>query len=295
MRIVVVIVIVAASITRVLTPSAFADDTPAIAFDTIEEAQPNSPDFPKRTFEQDFQLAMRPTYTCSATLLRRYLSVDRERIDDECHRVTMIVDCKTRTVLQTNAPSDIDRSKVYGVTSFDATPNPEYAAALAENKRMQASAKIHNVVLEHRTANGPNRYNVVREQTLSDAVTGTLYERDTMNYAFSKARLPRLRCDDVAAPYFAQFRALDQYMPELPPEFFKTQAIATATYPDKLTEVGPAVPQWRIVQSASGSHFQTQTRALSSTNYFKVESGHIRTISKDDPVFNVPAGYVPTK
>jgi hypothetical protein len=112
-----------------------------IAFDEIIEARANAPAFPPSTFEQDFQLALHPNMFCEARLLRRYMTVDRERIDDSCHGVTLIIDCKTRTALQTYV-----QSKAYEIASFDAKPDPRYAAALAAEKRARASIpKIGNV------------------------------------------------------------------------------------------------------------------------------------------------------
>jgi len=267
-----------------------ADDKAAggIAFDEIIEARPNAPAFPPSTFEHEFQLASHPNISCEAWLLRRYITVDRERIDDSCHGVTLIIDCKARTVLQTYR-----QSKAYGITSFDATPDPEYAAAIADEKRVRASLpKIGNVVVEERQNLGADRYRVVRRQTLTDhGPVGVLFTRETMTYAFAKTRLPELHCIDEAAPYIAQFRTSNFYMPELPPNYFATQAREASLAPDESSESGPNLPQWRLVLSATGDHLQTQTRAATSTNYTKIESGHIREIANDAPIFNVPAGY----
>jgi hypothetical protein len=259
-----------------------------IAFDEIIESRPNAPAFAPRTFEQDFQLASHPNRSCETWVLRRYMTVDRERIDDSCHGITLIIDCKARTVLQT-----YPQAKAYGITSFDATPDPQYAAAIADDKRLRASLpKIGNVVVEERLNLGADRYRVVRRQTLTNhGPIGVLFTRETMTYAFAKTRLPELHCIDEAAPYIAEFRALHFYMPELPPNYFDTQAREASLAPDESTESGPNLPQWRLVLSATGDHLQTQTGAATSTSYTKIESGHIRSIANDDPIFNVPAGF----
>jgi hypothetical protein len=268
-----------------------ADDRAArgIAFDEIIEAQPNAPTFPPSTFEHDFQVALHPTMSCEAWVLRRYMTVDRERIDDSCRGVTLIIDCKARTVLQTYR-----QSKAYGITSFDATPDPEYAAAIAKERRMRASMpKIGNVVVEERLNLGADRYRVVRRQTLTDSgPVGVLFTRETMTYAFSNTRLPELHCIDDAAPYIAQLRPMtNSYMPELPANYAAAQARAASLAQDESTESGPTLPRWRLVSLATGDHFQSQSRAATFTNYFKIESGHIRSIANDDPIFNAPAGY----
>jgi hypothetical protein len=263
--------------------------TGGIAFDEIIEARPNAPAFPPSTFEHDFQLASHPSMSCEAWVLRRYMTVDRERIDDSCHGVTLIIDCKARTALQTYR-----QSKAYGITSFDATPDPGYAAEIAKERRVRASIpKIDNVVVEERLNLGADRYRVVRRQTLSDhGPVGVLFTRDTTTYVFTKTRLPELHCIDTVAPYIAQFRAMtNYYMPELPSNYTATQAREAFVTPDEDTESGPTLPRWRLVLSATGDHFQMQTRAATFTNYFKSESGHIRSIADDDPIFNVPAGY----
>ncbi len=224
--------------------------------------------------------------TCEAWLLRRYMTVDRERIDDLCHGVTLIIDCKARTALQT-----FRQSKEYGITSFDATPDPGYAAEMAKERRIRASLpKIENVVVEERRNLGADRYRVVRRQTLTGPI-GVLFTRETTTYAFAKTRLPELHCIDDAAPYIAQFRASNFYMPELPPNYIANQTRAASLAPDRSTESGPTLPQWRLVVSETGDRFQTQTRAATSTNYFKIESGHVRSIESDDPIFNIPAGF----
>jgi hypothetical protein len=265
-----------------------ADDNAAsgIAFDEIIEARPNAPALPPSTFEHDFQLASHPNMSCETWLLRRYMTADRERIDDSCHGVTLIIDCKARTALQTYR-----QSKAFGITSFDATPDPGYAAEIAKEERMRASIpKIDNVVVEERRDLGVDRYQVVRRQTLTGPI-GVLFTRETTTYAFAKTRLPELHCIDAAAPYIAQFRVPDFYAPELPPDYTAIQARAASLAPDESKESGPTLPQWRLLLSATGDHFQTQTRAATSTNYFKIESGHIRSIANDDPIFNAPAGY----
>jgi hypothetical protein len=62
---------------------------------------------------------------------------------------------------------------------------------------------------------------------------------------------------------------------------------------DHITSSGLPVPDWRIPVYGIGVREQRQSDAPVWTTAFVIESGNVRAIRSDDPLFTVPANFTP--
>ncbi len=279
--------------------TASAAGTNGVAYDTIVKVTPNdSPTLRAKDFAADFRRGERPTSGCPIILVRRYLTTERERLDDVCQSVSLIVDCPLRRVVVVG-----HAAKTYTVKSLDAPPDPRVAEA--EKREDEASAAVRammkSVLMEHRAERG--RANI--DDTSLDAFTIdrlqsttspnlSVSTRETWTYYFARTPLPQLACIDAAQPWLDMFAFSLDYEPEIAPDYVDRR-LRTSPFGVRETVTGPDLPRWRIPQYGVGKRFQQQNKVPDYTIHFEVESGNVRPLADDDPNFSLPADYTATQ
>jgi hypothetical protein len=271
------------------------DATAGVAYDTVLKLVPAPiPPFRALDFSADFKAGMTPNGSCMPSVVRRYVTPERERIDEVCKDEATIVDCATRSVTSL----DLQRRQ-YVRTSLDVASDDLTGAVAADLARGDSTSTIdvERDARGTRTSDGArtDEYAVVWRQAITSGGT-SLGTRDSWTYEFLPVPLPGLACIDAAAPWLSRYGAPQRYAPELQGYFEarlrKVAKLVGTRY--QLTENGPALPDWRIPLYAAGEHDQTQSDAPPFTYHFEIESGNVRAIRSDDPVFSVPADFTPS-
>jgi hypothetical protein len=292
MRLVRVLVVAFVGMVVVIVRSASVADTVAtagIAYDTVLKLV-STPDPPLRAadFAADFQAGLTPTSSCTPDLVRRYMTAERERIDEVCKQEATIVDCESRTVTALDL-----QHKQYSRISLDLA----YDDGIAEMRALSDKVGSTSTLTIERSAHGTRKidgavideYVNVRTQNIASSGL-SLTTRDSWTYDFLPASLPQLSCIKPAAAWLSAYGSPQQYAPELQP-FFTDRFKKMAGPRDLVTESGPPMPDWSIPLYGVGVHVQRQSNVPVWTQYFEMESGNVRAIQSDDPAFTVPADF----
>ncbi len=285
-------VLFATAVTALLRSTACDADavvSTGIAYDTVLKfVSTAAPTLRAGDFAADFADAMTPHAGCMPDVVRRYITPERERIDGVCKQDATIVDCSTRTVTVLDL-----QQKQYARTSLDLVYDDGIAdmRALSDQVGSTSTIAIERSAKGTRTLEGTatDEYLSVRTQTVASPGL-SVTTRGTWTYDFLPDPLPTLSCVGPAAAWLSRYGNPQQYAPELQ-AFFADRFSKMAGPRDRITESGPRLPDWRIPLYAIGVHEQRQTNVPVWTRYFAMESGNVRAIQGDDPVFTVPAGY----
>ncbi len=270
--------------------SAPAAEAPGgIAYDTVWKViLTDKPPLRSEDFKVDFRSNPEPS-SCNVPILRRYMTMQRERIDDVCKREATIIDCIDRTV--TSLALD---AKTYTVVSLDMPYDDGIAEIAAHVKRSGLKSKlvITRAALGQRKVGGyvtdVYRRND-RQTTVSDLFTITTQE--TWTYYFLPTLLPRLTCTDVAAPWLSRYGSPGRYDPGFRSYFDARSAAIAMASGSQRSESGANLPPLRIALFSVGERFQRQTGVNDFNYFFEIESGNIRPIPSDDPAFTVPSEF----
>ncbi|MDP9025408.1 MAG: hypothetical protein M3N13_08550, partial [Candidatus Eremiobacteraeota bacterium] len=227
---------------------------------------------------------------CMPSLTRRYVTTQKERIDNVCQGETTIIDCnaRTATLLDVN-------EKVYSVVSLDASYEDVSGQIIADMVRLKMTSKvsIDGAAFGSQPAGDVLADKFTRSFAQSIASSGviSMQTRDRWTYYFLPSPLPKLVCIDVAAAWLSRYGAPQRYAPELQSYFDSRQNKMQKPSYFEENKHGPDLPSWRIELFAVGEHFQRQPGVGDEVNYFEIESGNMRAIRSDDSVFSVPANF----
>jgi hypothetical protein len=273
-----------------------------IAYDTVEKiVHTEHPVLRRADFAIDAQSAMRPDRQfCEPTLIHRYITPQRERIEESCQHQATIIDCTTRTATFLDLTGHD-----YSVVSLDAVGNdPAVLGAIAEQKAMWAKISVTSRTVTERDQLGvtavdgvlTNAFFVMTDHSTSVRTTDSSLQpqevemNDSWTYYFLEQPLPQLTCADAAGPWLTRYENV--YSPESGVATWKVPSPSPLPpFDDKTTDSGPPIPAWRVPLFGVGKHMQHQGTWHYDTYLFELESGNIRPIRSDDPVFSVPAGF----
>src|SRR5665213_225298 len=281
-----------------VSPATAAESTVGIAYDSVTKLVfSEEPSLRPEDFDVDFRAGL-PNSNCASSLKRRYITTQRERVEDVCMQDVTIVDCNARTATMLALGA-----KTYLVVSLDAPYNDGMDAAFAweagTGVKMTSSTTIERTALGPRKIAGvlTDEYKTLDKQVGTSsmgATTLSITTADSWTYYFLPTPLPELACIDVAAPWLARYGTPQRYEPELEPYFEAwMERLRKKKYGFEITESGLALPPWRLALYSIGKNFQHQTGGAAGagfdfTTIVEVESGHIRPIQSDDTVFTVP-------
>jgi len=219
------------------------------------------------SFEADFQSAARPSPVLNLTHV--YITSSKGRKEDIAMGYAWIVDCDARTITSLNLSK-----KTYSVKSL--------AAARAEMAGYTQSFSSNGVTLKRKAltrALGPRRLGKISapayETTLSQTIEVTGGPATSMELVvdsyFSNLGAPHLSCSGEALGY-------------APEEFFLAQfpnvEMSGIALPDRLALFTTRRLTREFAGAGGGAGGQAAT-----------EIGHIRTISSDDAIFEVPPDF----
>jgi hypothetical protein len=223
--------------------------------------------------------------------MRRYITPARERIDDICRQDATIVDCASRTVTTLDL-----RQRRFARYALDDVYDDGLASIAADSNGSQVTSTTHVERGAHGTTildgTRVQEYTFVQTQATTSS-SMSIVTRDSWTYDFSSSPLPTLTCLDVGAPWLSRYGWPWRYAPELQ-RFFADRQEKLASLTGSRFQIsvnGAPLPDWRIPRYALGEHAQTQSGAPSFTYHFLLESGNVRTIRDDDPVFTVPKDF----
>ncbi len=284
------------------TAPARSRESAGIAYDTVEKViHTEHPVFRRADFDVDAQLAARPNrQSCEPELIRRYITAQRERIEEVCGNEAMIVDCEKRTATFLDLAAHN-----YSVVSLDAVNNdPAWLEAIAQQKAAWANISMTERTVIERDALGVTAVDGVVTDAYSYMIDNATASRmsdpslaqldvdmnDSWTYYFLAQPLPQLACVEAASPWLSRYD--HNYRPEVGialPEMPSPSPLPPMD--EKTTESGPPIPPWRIPLFGAGKHMQHQGNWHYDTYLFELESGNVRTIRSDDPAFTVPADF----
>jgi hypothetical protein len=274
-----------------MSTAAPAHPTTGIAYDSVTTLVSTSdPPLRRQDFGADFRAGQQPSSNCTPSLIRRYLTKRKERIEDVCKQEATIVDCNTRTATLLDLTN-----KRYWVVSLDAKYDdgiPDASARSADG--MSSATAIERKALGPKIVGGTltEEYTKSYEQSIVSSIL-SVTSVDRWRYYFAPAPLPELACIDVGAPWLSRYGTPQRYEPELQ-RYFAARIAKSRGSRDSLSMSGPELPSWRIVLYSVWERFQRQSGVADSTTFFKVESGNIRSIDDDDPAFTPPSGFAQT-
>ncbi len=258
-----------------MSTAASARSTIGVAYDSVTKLVPSSdPQLRRQDFAADFGAGQHPREYCTPSLIRRYMTTRKERIDDVCKQEATIVDCNTRTATLLDFTNN-----VYRAVSLDA----KYDDGIAELSAPSADGMTSTVAIE-RAALGPknvggsltDEFTASYEQSIvsSDMTIDSL---DRWRYYFAPTPLPELACIDVAAPWLSRYGTPQRYEPELQRYFDARRAKLRSSR--------------SLVRYSVWQRFQRQSGAADFNYFFELESGNIRSIDDNDPAFKLPRGF----
>ena len=278
-----------------VSPSTAADVGTGVAYDSVSKGvDSETPALRSADFEADFRSGQHPGSMCTPSLTRRYITIQKERIDEVCQHESIIVDCKARTATLIA----LEAKTYYSVsldTKYDDFRN-EVSASMAK-VAMTSTIDIQRTMLGSQSIDGrlTDDYKMVGKLSVASDLM-SLTTVDSWTYYFLPTRLPELACIDVANPWLSRYGGASSYRPG--PTSFEGGPMEALRVPGmRVTESGPELPPWRIPLYAVGSHFQHQsgeggiTVDFDFTYFVEVESGNVRPIPNDDLVFEIPTGF----
>jgi hypothetical protein len=219
--------------------------------------------------------------------MRQYVAGSKERTDMLSMQRAMIYDCTTRTMTTLDL-----RRKTYRVESLD-HPSSTSGGGGAGAQSGGADDTTRVAITLRSTALGPRdvggqptngyRADMTITETKSSGESQT-QKADMLGYYTSMAR-PRANCYNATA--ISGGRAAGMMMGNYA-QVMRALGEAGVDSRFSVTQSGPALPLGKL-EMYDATTFASQNRGGSMT--FVVENGNVRSISSDDPVFNVPSDF----
>jgi hypothetical protein len=272
----------------VVIPHVRKAETPGLAYDQVTKSGAVNAvqTFTAAAFKADFENAIRPVPRVEA-FMRVYRTPTKSRTDDVKANAAWIVDCEANTATRIDFARKTFHTDA-AVLGIGATPTPgpkpapgptmpavDFSVSLSLESRALGTRRIADV-----DAAGYESINTVK---MGGAGLGTSMESVTTSY-YSAATLPALACQarltELASYYVPNVSGsaggfFDRMVP---------RPTATATGPP-LPDRVPLVSVSRTTQGVPGG--------MGGSPVSVSETGHLRTISSDDPVFTIPPDFKP--